>query len=145
VVVVDVHEILRESLSRLLASSGHFVVTGEAPDGEKAAAVCAAARPQVVLMDLSMPVLDGVAATRLILSRQPEIRVVVLTSFCDRDHVRDALAAGAIGYLLKDTDPEQLVAAVRSAAAGNRPLDPRVEALLAPTASTSGSVPPQSR
>jgi DNA-binding NarL/FixJ family response regulator len=73
------------------------------------------------------------------LSRQPEIRIVVLTSFCDRRHVHDALAAGAVGYLLKDSDPGQLVAAVRSAAEGNMPLDPRVEAMLATSTSTTRS------
>ncbi len=87
-------------------------------------------------MDLSMPQVDGVEATRLILAEQPEAKIVVLTSFSDRDRVSDALAAGAVGYLLKDCEPEDLLAAVRSAAAGHVPLDPRVARVLLPSASS---------
>jgi DNA-binding NarL/FixJ family response regulator len=94
--------------------------------------VAGAVTPDVVLMDLSMPVLDGVAATRLLLQEQPQARVVALTSFSDRQRVNDVLAAGAIGYLLKDSRPDELLAAVRSAAEGHAPLDPRVAGALLP-------------
>jgi DNA-binding NarL/FixJ family response regulator len=86
----------------------------------------------VVLMDLSMPGVDGVEATRQILTAQPEVKVVVLTSFSDRGRVSDALNAGAVGYLLKDCEPSDLLAAVRSASAGHVPLDPRVAGVLLP-------------
>jgi DNA-binding NarL/FixJ family response regulator len=89
-----------------------------------------------VLMDLSMPVMDGVAATRRLLVEHPELRVVVLTSFSDQARVRDALAAGAIGYVLKDCRPDELLAAVRSAAQGHAPLDARVAGALLPAASS---------
>jgi len=85
-----------------------------------------------VLMDLSMPVLDGIAATRAIRAGHPAVRVVVLSSFDDQDRVRQALQAGATGYVLKDCTPEQLLAAIRSAAAGHAPLDPRVAGALLP-------------
>jgi DNA-binding NarL/FixJ family response regulator len=87
-------------------------------------------------MDLSMPVLDGVDATRLILAEHPEVKVVVLTSFSDRDRVADALSAGAVGYQLKDCEPAELLSAVRAAAAGHAPLDPRVAGMLLPGRST---------
>jgi DNA-binding NarL/FixJ family response regulator len=91
-----------------------------------------ATTPDVVLMDLSMPVMDGVAATRMLLAELPDTRVVALTSFSDRQRVTDILAAGAIGYLLKDSRPDELLAAVRAAADGHAPLDPRVAAALLP-------------
>ena len=83
-------------------------------------------------MDLSMPVLDGIAATRTIRAAHPAVRVVVLSSFNDQDRVRQALAAGATGYVLKDCTPEELLAAIRSAAPGHTPLDPRVAGALLP-------------
>jgi DNA-binding NarL/FixJ family response regulator len=92
-------------------------------------------------MDLSMPVLDGVQATHRLLAELPDTRVVVLTSFSDRARVNDALAAGAIGYLLKDCDPRDLLAAVRSAARGHTPLDARIAGALLPTASNLGPAP----
>jgi DNA-binding NarL/FixJ family response regulator len=88
--------------------------------------------PDVTLMDLSMPVLDGAEATRLLLQDLPQIRVVALTSFSDRQRVTDVLTAGAIGYLLKDSCPDDLLAAVRAAASGHIPLDPRVVGALLP-------------
>jgi DNA-binding NarL/FixJ family response regulator len=115
-------------------------VVGEAEDGAQALELAAATGPAVVLMDLSMPVLDGVAATRQLLTDRPDVRVVVLTSFSDRDRVRDALSAGAIGYVLKDCTPEELLSAVRAAALGHAPLDPRVAGALLPSSAAPGEL-----
>ncbi len=132
VLVVDDHRLVRAGLITLLEAAGDIEVVGEAADGRQALEVARSAAPDVTLMDLSMPVLDGVAATRMLLDEQPDVRVVALTSFSDRQRVTDVLAAGAIGYLLKDSRPEELLAAVRSAADGHSPLDPRVAGALLP-------------
>jgi DNA-binding NarL/FixJ family response regulator len=92
----------------------------------EAVKVAAEERPDVILMDLSMPNMDGIEATRLITAENPEACVLVLTSFSDRDRVFDALQAGAVGYLLKDSDHDELLRGIRAAAAGGSPLDPRV-------------------
>ncbi|HEY7263752.1 MAG TPA: response regulator transcription factor [Trebonia sp.] len=133
VLVVDDHQLVRAGLITLLQAAADIEVAGEAADGQQALEVAAAASPDVVLMDLSMPVMDGVSATRLLLSELPETRVVALTSFSDRQRVTDILAAGATGYVLKDSRPDDLLAAVRSAAGGHVPLDPRVASALLPT------------
>ncbi len=133
VLVVDDHQMVRAGITTLLGATDDIVVVGQAADGEEAAEVAAATMPSVVLMDLSMPVVDGVESTRRILEEQPGTAVVVLTSFSDRERVAEALAAGAVGYLLKDCEPADLLAAVRSAAAGHVPLDPRVARVLLPT------------
>jgi DNA-binding NarL/FixJ family response regulator len=133
VLVVDDHNLVRAGLITLLDAAPGIEVAGEAADGEQALAAAAATAPDVVLMDLSMPVLDGVAATRRLLAERPGTRVVALTSFSDRQRVTDILAAGATGYVLKDCRPEDLLAAVRAAADGHVPLDPRVAAALLPS------------
>jgi DNA-binding NarL/FixJ family response regulator len=132
VLVVDDHQLVRAGLITLLEAAADIQVAGEAADGRQALAAAKAASPDVVLMDLSMPVLDGVAATRLLLAELPRTRVVALTSFSDRQRVTDVLAAGATGYVLKDSRPDDLLAAVRAAADGHVPLDPRVAAALLP-------------
>jgi len=133
VLVVDDHHLVRVGLITLLDAADDIEVAGEAADGQQALEVAAAASPDVVLMDLSMPVMDGVSATRALLSELPETRVVALTSFSDRQRVTDILAAGATGYVLKDSRPDDLLAAVRAAAGGHVPLDPRVASALLPT------------
>ena len=133
VLLVDDHQMVRAGLATLLAATDDIVVVGQAGDGSEAVGVAAETNPAVVLMDLSMPVLVGVEATRQILAHQPEVKVVVLTSFSDHGRVSEALASGAVGYLLKDCDPAELLAAVRSAAAGHVPLDPRVARVLLPS------------
>ena len=133
VLVVDDHQLVRAGLITLLEAAADIQVAGEAADGQQALAAAAATAPDVVLMDLSMPVLDGVAATRRLLAERPGTRVVALTSFSDRQRVTDILAAGATGYVLKDSRPDDLLAAVRAAADGQVPLDPRVAAALLPT------------
>ena len=133
VLVVDDHQLVRVGLITLLEAAPDIQVAGEAANGQQAIEAAAATTPDVVLMDLSMPVLDGVAATRLLLAERPDTRVVALTSFSDRQRVTDILAAGATGYVLKDCRPDELLAAVRAAADGHVPLDPRVAAALLPT------------
>lgn len=136
VLLVDDHRLVRAGLRSLLATAADVEVVGEAEDGVQALQLAAVTDPDVVLMDLSMPVLDGVSATRQLLAARPGVRVVVLSSFSDGDRVRDALTAGAIGYVLKDSAPEELLAAVRAAAHGHAPLDPRVAGALLPSAAS---------
>jgi DNA-binding NarL/FixJ family response regulator len=133
VVLADDEQLIRSGWTTVLSLHDDIEVVGEAADGAEAVAVVAEAKPDVVLMDLSMPVLDGAEATRALSDRAPATRVVVLTSFADRQRVSDAVRAGAVGYLLKDCTPEELVAAVRAAAAGHVPLDPRVAGALLPS------------
>lgn len=133
VMLVDDHPLVRAGLAALIGAAADLEVVAEATGGESAAAVAAASRPDVTLMDLSMPVVDGVEATRQVLAACPATRVVVLTSFHETARVGEALRAGAVGYLLKDSDPADLLSAIRSAARGHAPLDPRVATALLPT------------
>jgi DNA-binding NarL/FixJ family response regulator len=133
VLIVDDHRLVRAGLITLFESSRDIQVVGEAANGREALEVARAVRPDVALMDVSMPVLDGVAATSLLSAELPAVRVVALTSFSDRQRVTDVLAAGAVGYLLKDCTPEELFSAVRAAAAGHTPLDARVAGALLPS------------
>src|SRR5690242_13861776 len=119
VVLVDDHQILRVSLARLLDAEDDLAVVGSAASGDEAVRVVAEQHPDVVLMDLSMPGIDGIEATRQIMRSGGEARIVVLTSFTDRERMLDALDAGAIGYLLKDAEPEELLRGVRAAARGD--------------------------
>lgn len=132
--LVDDHNLIRSGLAGLVASTDDMSVVGEAENGALAVELAAELRPDVVLMDLSMPVMDGVDATREIIRQRPDSVVVVLTSFSDQARVTDALRAGAVGYLLKDSDPRDLLVAVRNAADGHAPLDPRVARALLPGA-----------
>jgi DNA-binding NarL/FixJ family response regulator len=126
VLVVDDHALMRAGLRGVIAGAGDMRVVGMAADGAEAIEAVATTSPHVVLMDLSMPGMDGVAATRRITDEFPDVDVVVLTSYTDQQRVLEAMDAGAIGYILKDTDPVDLLAAIRSAAQGHSPLDPRV-------------------
>jgi DNA-binding NarL/FixJ family response regulator len=137
VLLVDDHALVRAGLVALLEAGGDIIVVGEAADGEQAIELALNTVPEVVLMDLSMPVMDGITATRRLLAELPDTQVLVLTSFSDRDRVREALAAGAIGYLLKDSPPAEVLAGVRTAARRGSPIDPRV----ARTLLTEGGVP----
>ena len=125
VVLADDHAMVRSGLQQLLAGDTEVEVVGVARDGAEAVALVTEHRPDVVLMDLQMPEVDGVTATRLVREEQPEAQVVILTSFSDRDRIVAALDAGAVGYLLKDAEPEELLAGVRAAARGESPLHPR--------------------
>jgi DNA-binding NarL/FixJ family response regulator len=123
--IADDHAVVRTGLAQLAATFEDVELVGAAANGEEAVALCAERRPDVVLVDLEMPVLDGIEATRRIAEAQPEVAVVVLTSFSDREQILRALDAGAVGYLLKDAEPDELAKAVRAAARGEAPLDPR--------------------
>lgn len=130
VVVVDDHAVVRSGLEQYLATTDDIRLVGAAANGAEALDVVADVRPDVVIMDLSMPVMDGVEATRLITERHPGTRVLVLTSFSDQSRIMDALTAGAEGYLLKHSDPETIAAGVRSLQAGESPLDPKAARAL---------------
>ena len=125
VLIADDHGVVREGLARLLPTAGDIEVVGTAADGAEAIALYEAHAPDVVLMDRSMPELDGTEATRRIVAANPEAAVVILTSFSDREQILAALDAGAIGYLLKDAGPAELIDGVRAAARGESPLHPK--------------------
>ncbi len=126
VVVVEDHAVVRAGLEQLLASAGDIEVVGTATNGAEALELVAEQRPEVILMDLSMPEVDGIESTRRIRERDPEAQIVILTSFSDRERILEAIDAGAIGYLLKDAEPDELFRGVRAAAAGESPLAPKV-------------------
>jgi DNA-binding response OmpR family regulator len=120
--LVDDHEIFRMGTARLLAQTDDIVVVGEAQDGEEACVAVDHLRPDLVLMDLVMPRVDGSAATRRILESHPEVKIVVLSSYVERVDVLDALESGAVGYLRKDARPEELYAGIRTAVNDPAPL-----------------------
>jgi len=126
ILLVDDQALFREGLRTLLSVQTDLKVIGEAANGEEALRVATQKRPDVVLMDLQMPVLDGVAATRRLRSVHPDSKVIVLTTFDDDDYVFEGLRAGAVGYLLKDAPSEKLVEAIRAAANGESFLQPSV-------------------
>ena len=128
VLVVDDQALFREALATLLGARPEVEVVGEAGNGHQALERAAALQPVVVLMDLHMPVLDGIAATRRLTVEQPGVRVLALTTFDDDEDVFAALRAGALGYLLKDVSSDRLVEAVLSAARGESVLQPSVAA-----------------
>ncbi|MFG3558179.1 response regulator [Micromonospora sp. NPDC047557] len=130
VLVVDDQALVRAGVGLLLRTAGDFEVVGEAGDGLDAVRLSERLHPDVVLMDLRMPRLDGIEATRRILARQPGVRVLVLTTFADDADVYGALGAGAIGYLVKDGAPEDLLDAVRRAVRGESLVAPRVLARI---------------
>ncbi|MBV9209403.1 MAG: response regulator transcription factor [Acidobacteria bacterium] len=126
--IVDDQALFREGLRTLLSMQADIEVVGEAANGEEAVSLARLTNPCVVLMDLRMPVLDGVAATRRLRAEQPSCRVIVLTTFDDDEYVFEGLRAGAVGYLLKDAPSEKLFEAVRAAARGESFLQPSVAA-----------------
>jgi DNA-binding NarL/FixJ family response regulator len=128
ILLVDDQPLFREGLRTLLSVHSDFEVVGEAGNGEEAIRLARSLLASVVLMDLQMPVLDGVAATRRLHEEQPNCRVIVLTTFDDDEKVFDGLRAGAVGYLLKDAPSEKLAEAIRAAARGETFLQPSVAA-----------------
>lgn len=128
VLLVDDQALFREGLRTLLSIRPDLEVVGEAENGREAVERTIELRPDVVLMDLRMPVLNGVAATRQLQAERPESKVIVLTTFDDDEYVFDGLRAGAVGYLLKDVSSDKLVEAIRAAARGESFLEPSIAA-----------------
>jgi DNA-binding NarL/FixJ family response regulator len=126
VLLVDDDDLMRAGLTAVLSSDATIDVVGEAPDGRAAVERAIEVRPDVVLMDVRMPGLDGIAATRELLAVSPGVKVVVLTTFEQDDYIFGALSAGASGFLLKRTRPEELIAAIHTVAAGESLLSPSV-------------------
>ena len=145
VLVVDDHAVVREGLRAFLELQEGIEVVAEAADGREAVETAVRLSPDVVLMDLVMPRLDGVTAMRELRHSVPEARVIVLTSFLDDDKLLPALRSGAAGYLLKNAKPEELVRAVRAAHAGEALLDPVVAARLVETLAADGGEEPLDR
>jgi NarL family two-component system response regulator LiaR len=131
VMIVDDHAVVRQGIRALLEAEGGFQVVGEAGSGGEAALLAADLAPDVVLMDLVMPEMDGVTATRLIKQNSPHSQVIVLTSYHEDEHIYPAIRAGALSYLLKSVGLDELVSAVRKAARGEATLHPHVAARLA--------------
>ncbi len=127
--LADYHRMLREGLRRSMSERG-FDVVGEARDGSEAVDLAAAIRPDVILMDVTMPELDGVEATRQIKARQPEVRIVMLTMHADQDVLAEAIRAGANGYLVKDCSTDEIASAIESVAGGETALSPRLAASM---------------
>ena len=130
VLIVDDHAIVRTGLAQLLGTTEDLRLVGEAADGAQAVRLAAELEPDVVLMDLSMPGMDGVTATERILAGNPGVHVLVLTSFSDQTRILDALAAGAEGYLLKHAEPETILSGIREIVSGGSPLDPKAARVL---------------
>jgi NarL family two-component system response regulator LiaR len=140
VLIVDDHGVVREGLRTFLDLQDGIEVVGEAADGEQGVDEAERLRPDVILMDLVMPKLDGVGAMRELRTRAPDAHVIVLTSFLDDDRLMPAIQAGAAGYLLKDVEPAELARAIRAADAGDAILDPSVAARVV-RAIVDGSTP----
>jgi DNA-binding NarL/FixJ family response regulator len=141
VLVVDDHTVVRRGLTHLLGTAADMECVGEAADGEQALAMIAEHRPDVVLLDLSMPGADGVAVIRRLRAAGDATRVLVLTSFSDAGLVLDAVSAGADGYLLKQARAEQIIDGVRTVATGGAPVDPAVARSLLRDVRDRGAAP----
>jgi DNA-binding NarL/FixJ family response regulator len=138
VLIADDHAVVRQGLRTFLDLQADVDVVGEAADGEEAVAAAEQHAPDVILLDLAMPVLDGIGALRRLREVAPAARVIVLTSFGEDDRLFTALRAGAVGYLLKDVEPAELVRAIRTAHAGQSPLSPAVAARVVEELASGG-------
>jgi DNA-binding NarL/FixJ family response regulator len=123
--IADDHPLVRNALTQLLGAVEDIEVVATTANGREAVTMAVETSPDVVLMDLEMPLLNGIEATRELIAADPSARVVILTTFSDRENIMGALDAGALGYLLKDAEPEEIIRGVRSAARGDSPLAPR--------------------
>ena len=128
--IVDDHEIARESLQNMLSDEPDIEIVGEAANGRQALLLCSRLRPDLILMDVRMPEMDGLAATKEVKQRYPEISVMMLTMHENPDYLLEALRAGAAGYVLKDAPQEEIIEAVRRVRNGESPLDPELAARL---------------
>jgi DNA-binding NarL/FixJ family response regulator len=140
--LVDDHYLLRQGLRRAVEEAG-FVVVGEAGDGQEAVRLAGDLQPDLVLMDVTMPVLDGIEATRQVRVCSPQSRVVILTMHGEEDVVRDALRAGAVGYLVKDCTTQQVADTLRAAAAGDTDLSPSLASAMLSEFSTAEAPAPE--
>ena len=138
VVIADDHRVVRVGLEQLLATFDDVELAGSADGGEAAVELATAAKPDVLLLDLSMPDLGGIEVTKRVVTASPDTKIVVFTSFGDREQIVRALDAGAIGYLLKDAEPEEIHHAIQAAARGEAPLDPKAAAELLKSRSQGG-------
>jgi DNA-binding NarL/FixJ family response regulator len=139
VLIADDHPLVRHALTQLLGAAPDLDVVATAANGREAVEQTLEAAPEVVLMDLEMPELNGIEATRALKQAGSAAHVVILTTFSDRDRIVSALDAGALGYLLKDAEPEEIIRGVRAAAAGDSPLAPRAaREMLTDRAGTAG-------
>jgi DNA-binding NarL/FixJ family response regulator len=132
VLIVDDHALIRRGLTDLLGAAEGITVVGAIADGELAAATVLELEPDIVLMDMSMPGLDGIDATRAVLVVRPATKVIMLTSFSENARIMAALDVGAVGYLLKDAEPDDIIRALRDDAAGGVPLSPKAARALLP-------------
>lgn len=144
IVVADDHAVVRKGLTGLLESADDIDVVGAASDGEAAVELARSLRPDLVLMDLQMPGVDGVQATRAIVEEQLGTDVLILTSYSDGHRLLAAIDAGAVGYLLKDAEPADLVAGIRAAARGESPIDPKAARHLFVSRSSRAAEAPRS-
>ena len=142
VLVADDHVVVRQGIRALLATEPDIEVVGEAKNGQEAVAEAERLQPDVILMDLVMPEMDGIEAIRHITARQPEARILVLTSFAADDKVFPAIKAGALGYLLKDSGPEELVSAIHQVHQGESSLHPAIARKLLHELSQPAERPP---
>ncbi len=134
VMIVDDHMMVRRGLATFLKVFDDLELSGEAENGEVAIQLCARVQPDVILMDMVMPIMDGAAATRVIRQQFPQVQVIALTSFKEGELIKNALEAGAIGYLLKDVTADDLVRAIRAAQRGRVTLSPEAAQILVETA-----------
>jgi two-component system, NarL family, response regulator LiaR len=142
ILITDDHVVVRRGTQALLATEPEIEVVGEAKNGEEAVAKALQLQPDVILMDLEMPVMDGIEAIRRITASRPEARVLVLTSFATDDKVFPAIKAGALGYLLKDSSPDELIRAIRQVHRGESSLHPTIARKLLQEMSRPSQKPP---
>ncbi|MEN5093475.1 response regulator transcription factor [Pseudomonas protegens] len=129
-VLADDHEVTRTGFVALLAGNPEFAVVGQAKDGEEALVLCERLRPDIAILDIRMPQLNGLGAARLLQQRQPEVKVVIFTMDDSPDHLEAAMAAGAVGYLLKDASRDEVISALQRVAQGEEALNSAVSARL---------------
>lgn len=140
--IADDHAIVRSGIQALLETMDGLEVVGEAADGQQTVTAVTSLRPDVILMDLEMPIMDGIEAIKQIMNQWPEARILVLTSFATDDRVFPAVKAGALGYLLKDSGPDALVQAIRQVHRGESSLHPKIARKLIQELSRPVSQPP---
>ena len=138
--IVDDHELTRQSLQNMLADEDDIEIVGEAANGRQALLLCSRLRPDLILMDVRMPEMDGLAATKEVKQRYPETSVMMLTMHENPDYLLEALKAGAAGYVLKDAPQEEIIAAVRRVRNGESPMDPELAARLLRRLANEGEV-----